>query len=132
MDDTAGVRGGHRVRQVDHVVELRLQFEGVAALDHLVEGVALDVFHRDERLPGVLAGVVDADDVGVRQLAGDAHLALEPFAGVRVVAEAEQLDGHVAADDGVLREVDDSHAAAPEATHDFVALNRSWSGLHEA
>ena len=121
----------HRVGEVDHVVELLLQLERRADLDHAVEGVALDVLHRDERLAGVLAGVVDADDVGVGQLAGDADFPLEPLARVHVVAEAEQLDGDVAADDGVAGEVDDAHAASAQAANDLVALDRLWRGFHE-
>ena len=97
-----------------------------AARDELGERLAVDVLHRDERAAVVLADVVDAHDVRVREPRGEACLAQEARAQLvvarEVLGEALQRDGTVELD--VAREVDDRHRAVPERALELVAARR--------
>ena len=88
---------------------------------------ALDVRHRDVLDAVDLADVVDADDVPVRDLAGEQQLALEPpldllrGGRVRHGLRADDLDRDRDFQLLVPRLVDRSHAAGPEQADDVVA-----------
>ena len=77
---------------------------------------------------GVLADVVDRDDVRVREDARRLRLAHEALAelarlGIVVVPlrGPDRLDGHEPADDRILGEVDDAHRPLAELVQDLVA-----------
>jgi hypothetical protein len=100
--------------------------ETVAGGQDLLEVAALDVLHGDVEQPAVtiLADVVDGDDAGVVEPTGRLGLAQEAFAelvgDVVVDVEPQGLERHLAADDRVATEVDDSHGAPPEGRLDLV------------
>ena len=85
---------------------------------------ALHVLHRHEVGVGVLAPVVDGDDVGVGQVGRRLGLAAEPLDEVRVGGELgeQHLDGDQTVEQQVARQEDVGHAAAPDALLDFVAV----------
>ena len=111
------------VREVEAVADLPDQvgdlLEGEDALlgDHMLEGLALDVLHRDVGSGALLPDVVDGHDVGMGEGAGRPELALE--AGLEVLdllrrdarIELDHLDRELATDDRVLGQVDDAHGA---------------------
>ena len=71
----------------------------------------------------VRAGIVDPDDVRMAQRPGDPDFPLEPFLRIVIVDGAQQLDGDLAFDERVAREVDDAHAAPTETADHFVSSN---------
>ena len=79
------------------------------------EVLAVDELHGEEVLPVDLADVVDAADVGMRDLARDAHLgveALEPRRDPRARLAREELQRDRLAELQVVGAVDLAHAAA--------------------
>ena len=98
----------------------------VAALvaRELLDVGALDVLHRDVAHAAVLAVVVDAAHVAVRDLARELDLvaeALGHLAGVRELG-AQHLDRHRLVELAVVGLVDHAHAALAERAQDLVAL----------
>ena len=95
-----------------------------AALRHdLLERRALQVLHRDEVVAVLLPGVVDHDDVRVRERRGGARLALEERDRRRVTAQVvgQALQRDDAAQPRVARPVHHAHRAAAELLEDLVA-----------
>ena len=90
----------------------------------LGERPALHVLHGDEVGAGVLAPVVDVDDVGMAQVGGRLRLAPKALDEVRVDGELgeQHLDRHLAVEQQVAREEHVGHAAAPDALVDLVAV----------
>ena len=72
---------------------------------------AVDVVHRDPQLTVVFASVVDPDDVGMAQSGGQVGLADEPLPerGVAGYVRAEDLQGLLAGQAGMLDQVDLAH-----------------------
>src|ERR1043166_4143630 len=93
--------------------------------DTLAERLALHVAHDEEDEAARLADAMDRDDVRVRESRRHARLAQEPLARRRVAREEcrQDLDGDVAIQLHVAREVDHAHAAAAE-----LALERVLAG----
>ena len=130
VDDPFAVGVVHRLRDLrDHVGDLVPGERGLLDQEAL-QGLALDVLHRDvgDLRVGVLADVVDRDDVGVREDAGGLRLANEPLAefprlGVVVahLRRADRLDRDHPADDGVAGQVDDPHRTLAELAQHLVA-----------
>src|ERR1019366_1634408 len=94
---------------------------------------AIDVLHRDVGRAFDLAEVVHSANVGMRDLAGGAHLAVEAFEQAGMVRRRRgqelQRDGLVELEiDG---SVDLAHAAAAEESEYAVALAESGSGGEE-
>ncbi len=90
-----------------------------------------DVLHGDVEQAVDLARVVDRDDVGMRERGGDARLAQEALAEVRVVGQIgrDDLQRGAAAQGLVLGQVDDAHAAPTDAVLDPVPghdVARTW------
>jgi large subunit ribosomal protein L28 len=88
---------------------------------------ARKVLHHDERAVGVLADVVDRDDVRmIRDPRGGAGLALEarPRALVDGVVRRQQLDGHPAAQEEVLGGPHGGHPAVGDVLSDLVAVGQ--------
>ena len=93
--------------------------------DMVAQPGAVDVLHRDVRHQRVVAVFVDADDVRVMQPARGPRLVAEPRhelrgeVGIDQVL-ADRLDGHLALDVRVEREVDGAHRALAQDAPDLV------------
>jgi len=74
---------------------------------------ALDQLHRDVRAVTVAAGVVDRDDVGMRELRERAAFAHEPL-DAEVQLGVDQLDRDRAIELRIVTGVDRAHAAVAE------------------
>ena len=110
-----------RVRDLDAELQQGREFQGTAA-DPLVQGFALEQFHHDEVLAFVMIDLVDRADAGMVEGRGGPGLALKAFEHGRVLRHLrrQELDGDVPAELGVLRLVDDAHAATAELRGDLV------------
>ena len=84
--------------------------------------LALEQLRHDVEPVALLAGVVDRDDVGVRERRDRLRLGLEAGERVGVVDEVlgQHLDRHVALEAGVARAVHLAHAAGAERRQDLV------------
>ena len=100
------------IGDLDAEVEDLGQVHGLAP-DLLGEGLAPQQLHDDEVLALVLLDGVHGADARVVQGRGRAGLALEPLEdrGIALHLLRQDLHGHVPAQPGVLRLVDDAHAA---------------------
>ncbi len=122
VDDAAGVA------VVERLGDLRPDVEDVAEAQRAFAQERPQVRagqdrHDEEESPFIPAEVVDRDDAGVVHLGDDLGLALEALLGVlREVPGRDELDGHLAVQDGILRSVDDAHPAAPQLGEDLVAV----------
>ena len=83
MDDTFRVRGVEGVRKLNREVQNFVGLEGPRA-DAVLEGLAFQQFHGDERLSIVLANFVNRADVGMVQRRRGTGLALEAFKACRI------------------------------------------------
>ena len=88
----------------------------------MLEGAARQVLEGDERLPVLLANVVDRADAGMVQSRRGPGLALEAFERLRICGHRvrEELEGHGAPQARVLGFVDDTHPAAAKLAQDAV------------
>ena len=124
VDDADVVDRLQPVGGLDRDVERLLVLE-VAALvaRELLEVGALDVLHRDVAHAAVLAVLVDAADVAVRDLARELDLVAEALRHLARVRElgAQHLDRHGLVEHAVVGLVDHAHAALAERAQDLVA-----------
>jgi hypothetical protein len=131
MDDTAIVRRGEPGAELArHLVGLGPR-QSADALQERREVFAVDILHRQEELAAHLADVVDAADVGVRDLARVPHLAAEALEHVGPLGEcsAEELERHRLRELEVVGAVDLAHAAAAEEPDHPVASGEHLAGL---
>ncbi len=121
MDDALGVRRGQRVGDLHRGLE-KLFFRQRAGFNALLQRAALEQFHHHERVPVLLADVVDRADVRVVQRGRRARLALEAFLGVRVTEEllGQHLDRNLPAQPRVLGQVNLAHPALTDLLRDAV------------
>ena len=128
MDDPLAVGVVERLGDLGDDLGDPLVRERRLLAEELLEVLPLDVLHRDERRlgRGVLADVVDRDDVGVGEDARRLRLAQEPLLELAlldvVLADgADRLQRDEPADDGIAAEVDDAHGALSQLADHLVA-----------
>jgi hypothetical protein len=114
-----------RAEDLEGYVGRAERVERALALDHVLEGLALDELHREEELPVLAAHVIDLDEVLVRELADEAGLDEEALLELLVVQPAlvEDLQGDEAVHGDLLGLEDDAQAALAELAVDLVALD---------
>ena len=106
-----------RGQRLGHLAdELHQRGQGGTPGRETPQRLPLDQLHDEEGLALVLADVVDRTDVGMVQGGGGAGLALEPLQalGILGILLGQELEGHAAAEAGILGLVDDPHAAASQ------------------
>ncbi len=88
----------------------------------VLEREAVEEFHGDEGLAGVLANVVNGADVGVTERRGRAGFPFEALEGLRVVSEivGKKFESDKTAEARVFGFVDDAHSTAAEFIDDAV------------
>ena len=84
--------------------------------DEIVQGRLVRGRRRDS------AGVVGQDDVRMPQLGKESHFGVEPFqhVGRELLVHGDDFDRHPPAEQGVLAEQDDAHAAFAEPVQDAI------------
>ncbi len=129
VHDAAGVGGGQRLGDGDANLDGLARGEGSAA-QTLAKGLPIEELRHDVRLAVGGPDVVDADDVGVRQLARGLGFDLEAAQTLRIGRQArrQRLDRHVAPEPGVARAVHLSHAAGAEEAEHFVGAEPGSGG----
>ena len=87
--------------------------------------LAREVLHGEVGLSVVLAEVMDRDDVLVRELAGGAGLAEEPFAALGVLFDGrrDHLDRDDPLQEGILGPIHHSHATLAELFEEVIAAD---------
>jgi hypothetical protein len=124
VDGVLLVRMGQPAGGLLHEVHRAPQGHGPLALDDLLEALALQELHHV--VAGVVRGaaeVIDGDDVGVAQAAGDLGLAAEALeeGGRGGQRRVQRLDGHRALNGGLRGPEDHAHASLTEHALDLVA-----------
>src|SRR3954471_23659388 len=96
MDEAGRVCGVERRRDLRSDRRDLLDLPRRTLLQQLAQVGALDQVHRDPQRTVGLAGVVDRDDVGVRERCGHARLAYEALAEALRMARSEELQRDLA------------------------------------
>ena len=95
----------------------------------MLQILAAQELHREERLSLVLAEIVDGDDVPVRELAGGARFAEEALAQLGVVLDGgrDDLQGDFALEQRVVGLIDNAHPTLTDFLDDPIAPDRGSS-----
>ena len=132
VDDVEVVRVGERVGDLAGDRQRLLHRQRADPVELLPERLALDVGHDVVQDAGVLARVVDRQDVGMGQAGGDLDLAEEPLGAEREGDVGPQdLDRDPPPLPQVLGDEDGGHPAASDLAVDDVAAAQHGSGNHE-
>ena len=125
VDDPGRVRGVERIRNVDADVEDELVRDRLRT-DSMLERLSFQELHHDELLALELADVVDRADVRMIQGRSSPRFPLKAFDRVTVLQDrfGKELERDVAAQSGVLRLVDDAHAAPTQLRDHLVVRYR--------
>jgi hypothetical protein len=113
VDDAAPVRGAERRSDLRNILE-RFVHRQRSGRNQRVQPGAIHQLHRDERRPAILIDVVDGDDMRVVEGGGRAGFLNEPAVpiGIRCRFGRQHLDRDRPPEPGVVRGVDNAHAAA--------------------
>ena len=133
MNDALRVRRLQCVGNVDGERQQRLGIHWTAS-HPVFQRQSVQKLHGDERLSVVLTNFVNRADVRVVQGRRRAGFPAEAFQRLRILREAlrQKLQGDKAAQLGVFRLVDDTHATATELLDDAVVRNGladHWRGI---
>ena len=125
MDDALGVRRVQRVGNFDSQVEQQLHVQRTPG-NTVLQRHALQEFHGDEGMAVLLADFVYGADVGMIQRGSRASFAAEAFEGLRVARDVfrQEFQRDEAAEFGVFRFVNYTHASAAQFFQDAVMSNR--------
>src|SRR5208282_269216 len=95
--------------------------------DAVLQGQPVKKLHGDERLPVLLADVMNRANVGVVQGGSGSCFATETLQGLRVLRDlvGEKLQGDETMQPGVLSFIDHAHAPAAELAHYAIMGDRS-------
>jgi hypothetical protein len=95
------------------------------------EILAVDVFHRQERVAFVFAGVIDTAHVRVRHLPrhADFGVQLRQARGIAVHGFGQELQGDLLSEFQVVRAIDLTHAPFAKASDDPVTVVEQSTGL---
>ena len=116
------MREVERVRHFGSDPERLLQGQTAAPIEATSERVTLDVGHHEVEKPVGGPGVVEGQDVGVRQLRDDFDLSEKALRSeARNQVGPEDLQSHLAVMPHIIGQVDRGHPALTELTLDGVA-----------
>ena len=121
VDDALRVRGVEGVCNLDREIERDFERQR-PVVDPVLQRLAVEELHRDERLALGLVDVVHRADVRVVERRGRARFALEALERTGLARQfvGQELQGDRAIEPHVLGLVDDAHAATAEAFRDLV------------
>src|SRR6185436_10903743 len=137
MRYAAGVRVIERAEHLAHDPCNILVREALAGVEIILQLLALDELHGDECDAGVLAILVDLDDVRMVQATGGLRFALEPREDVcglamRKLLRLDRLDRDGALDEGIEPLIHDTHRTAAELAADDVLAQLRGNGFRHA
>ena len=121
VNDVFGVRGVERVGDFDGEREEVFDIHG-AAVDAVLERLAVEKFHGDEGLAVLFADVVNGADVGMVERGGRLRFALETGEGLGIAGDIlrQKFQRDETLEARVFGLVDDTHASAAEFFDDAV------------
>ena len=125
VDDTLGVGSFEAVGDLNTDIQEFGYFDGFPA-DAILERLALEQLHGDERSAFELANIVNGANVGVIERGSSACFAAETLDGLRVMGNVvgKKLEGHIPTEAGVLGFVDYAHSATAQFFQDGVVGDR--------
>ena len=125
MDNALRVRGIEGVGDLNADLQCVINLNAAAA-DALLQVLAFEQLHHQERLALILFNLVDGADIRMVQQRGGAGLALKTLQRALVAVEllGQKLGGDVAAQVDVLRLVDDAHAARAQLLENAIVGDR--------
>ena len=126
MDDSFGVRRIERVRYLHAEVEHLLDRQRLI-FDPVLQRLAIEKFHGDERLAVHFVHVVNRADIGMIQSGGRARFAAKSLERLAVRGKIfrQEFQSNEAAEFRILSLEDDAHPAATDFLYDAVMGNRS-------
>jgi len=121
VDDAALVRRGESLGHLCGPLQRSGKGYGSSG-EPLLKSLAPQKLCHQIRLPILEADVIEGDDVGVADGAGQPRLAFEPLARRAVVSDrfGHHLDGHIPAQTGVPGTVDFRHPAGADQPHHLI------------
>jgi hypothetical protein len=129
MDDVEPVRDVERTDDGHGVLDDLRGRQQPPSLQQLAERHSLEVLEHHERVPVVLADVMNDDDVLVRGPRRGASLPKEALDIFRLQLAMEELNRNLAAQLRISRGEHSTKSAAPELADDLVLSDsRSWPG----
>jgi hypothetical protein len=134
MDDAAIVRGGEPGADLARQFDRPILREATDATQQQREIFAIDVFHRQEGVPLVLADVEHAADVRMRDQARHPNFGVDLHQPRRVAIDRlrQKLQGDGLAQFQIVRAVDLAHAPFSQASDDAVAAVEESAGREAA
>ncbi len=125
MDDALGVRRFEPFGDFDAQIEQQIERERLPT-DPVLERLAFEALHRQERLAFVFADFVDRADIGMVERRSGLRFALEAFESAPVAGHVfgEELQGDETVQAGVFGFVDHTHSTPAEPLDNAVVGNR--------
>ena len=126
MHDPFRVRRIQSVRHFDPDLEQPIHFHRLAR-DQVLQRRAVEILHHDERMPILLANLMNRANVRMVQSRSGASLAAKAFEGLRVAHHVigQELQRHEAAKLSILGLIDNAHASAAKLLNNAVVRNRA-------
>ncbi len=120
------VSGIQSIGNLNRQTEQNFHLDGLSA-DKMLQRHAIQVLHGNERLPVVLADVVNGANIRMIQRGSGLRFALETGERLRVACNflRQEFESHEAMKARVFGFIDDSHSAAAEFFNDAVVGNRA-------
>jgi hypothetical protein len=130
VHDAAVVRGGQPGADLPRELDRAILREAPDAAEQRREILAVHVLHREKRVAFVLADVVHAADVRMRDLPREPDLGVElrQPRGIAVDALGQELERDRLPEFEIVRAVDLAHPAASEPSDDAVAVVEHGAG----
>src|SRR5690349_18421105 len=125
MHDAFLVRGIESIRELDAEFDRAIDRNGPGG-EHLIQRTAVEQLHADKRALVELFDGMNSADGGMRERGSSACFAQKPFEGLRVAAAVlgKEFESYPAAKSGVLRLIDDTHAARAKLAENPVVGDR--------
>ena len=134
MQNALGVRGGQAGAQLARDLDRLVGRQAADAAQQRAEVFAIHVLHRQVRLAVHFAEIVNAADVGMRDLARDADFIVEARQRGWIARGhfGQELERDLLAQREIVRAIHFAHAAAAEQRDDAVAIGQQRTGQEAA
>ena len=130
MQQSAIVRGRQTGADLVRRLQSLVRWQTTYATQQRRQVLAVDVLHGEKVLPVDLTDVVNATDIGVRNLAGIPYLSMKPCKsrGVILKRGGKKLESYDIPELEILRAVDFAHSTAAKQSNDPIPLDEDSAG----
>ena len=134
MQQSAIMRGGKASADLVRGLQSLVRGQAADAAQQRRKVLAVDVLHGEKVLAIDLADVVNAANIGMRDLAGVTHFSMKPgeSRGIILQRGGKKLEGYDIAEFEILGAIDFAHAAAPQQSDDPIPLDENSAGRESA